>query len=362
MSTLSSPDGAARDDAPQRISLGSILWPLALSLAVLAVIGYRTFDPATFGVLARQLDPWLLLAAVGTVVTRVGFGALRLNVLSHGLLSVRQAVRTQFAWDFFGAVTPTSVGGGPFVVAFMSKDQGVPLGDATSLIIFSTLLEMLWHATLVPVLLWLSARLDIFPAALGTVGFGAMLAAFALYLAYVVVLAYSTLVDPRLLAVIVGTVFRVPWLRRFRPRALRVMVGMRERAHVLRAESVAFYVKGFCLSVVPWISRYLLPVFVIWSVYPALDKRLAFLRSVALQLAALFLPTPGGAGAIEGLYVLFFGPPLQPQPLVAPTLLVWRLLLYYLFVFVGVFISIQYVQRSVRPSATRAAAGRPAPR
>ena len=324
-------------------------------MAVLVAVSYYTFDLGTFRELVRQLNPWLLLAAVGTVVTRVYFGALRLRVLSHGLLSVREGVRSQLAWDFFGAVTPSSVGGGPFIVLFLSKDQGVPLGEATSLILFSTLLEMLWHAMLVPVLLGLSVYVDVFPDAMGAVGFGAMLTAFVLYLAYVAVLAYGTLVDPHLLAAVVGTAFRLKWLRRFRLRALRVMVQMKERAEVLRAESVPFYLKAFCLSVVPWISRYLLPVFVIWSVYPAVDKGLAFLRSVALQLGALFLPTPGGAGAIEGLYVLFLGSPLQPQPLVAPTLLAWRFLLYYLFVFVGVFISIQFVQRSVRPSAKPAA-------
>ena len=37
----------------------------------------------------------------------------------------------------------------------------------------------------------------------------------------------------------------------------------------------------------------------------------------------------------------------MPQSLVAPTLLVWRLLSYYLFIFVGIYIAIQYVQRRV---------------
>ena len=345
--------------APRRITIGAVLWRLGLSLAVLAVVGHYTFDLGTFRELARQLNPWLLVAALGTVVTRVLFGALRLHVLSHGRLAVRQWVRSQLAWDFFGAVTPSSVGGGPFIVLFLSKDQGVPLGEATSVILFSTLLEMLWHAMLVPVLLGLSLSLDVFPEALGTVGFGALVTAFALYLAYVAVLTYGTLVDPHVLAVVVGAVFRLRWLRRFRLRALRVMVEMKGRAGVLRGESAGFYLKGFVLSVVPWVSRYLLPVFLIWSVYPALDKPLALARAAALQLGSLFLPTPGGAGAIEGLYVLFLGAPLQPQPLVAPTLLAWRFLLYYLFVFVGVAIAVQYVQRSARPRAA-AAVSRPA--
>lgn len=334
------PDGRA-------ISITSILWPLGLSLVVLIVISYYTFSFDTFKQLLRYLNPWLLAAALGTVATRIYFGALRLNYLSHGVLSIREGVRSQLAWDFFGAVTPSAVGGGPFIILFLSKDQDVPLGEATSLILFSTLLDLLWHASLILILLGMSTSFSVFPEAMGTVGYGAMLTAFALYLAYVCILAYSTLINPRFLTVLVAAVFRIRWIRRYRRRALRVMHDLQERADILRSQSRVFYVKGFVFSIIPWMSKYLLPVFLIGSVYPAVDWFLALLRAAALQVGALFLPTPGGAGAIEALYLLFFAPPVQPESLVAPTLLAWRFLHYYLFVFLGVFIAIQYVQRKV---------------
>ena len=150
------------DEAPpipetrQKIKISNILWPLFLSLSVLVVISYYTFDLGTFKQLLQQLNPWFLLAAVGTVVARVAFGALRLNYLSHGLLNFRESVRSQLAWDFFGAVTPSSVGGGPFIVVFLSKDRDIPLGDSTAIILFSTLLEMLWQALLIPTIVLLS--------------------------------------------------------------------------------------------------------------------------------------------------------------------------------------------------------------
>ena len=324
----------------QKIKISNILWPLFLSLSVLVVISYYTFDLGTFKQLLQQLNPWFLLAAVGTVVTRVAFGALRLNYLSHGLLNFRESVRSQLAWDFFGAVTPSSVGGGPFIAVFVSRDRNISLGESTSIILFSTLLEMLWQAFLIPTIVVLSFYFDVFPAAMGTVGFSAMMTAFLIYV-------YSTLINPRFLAVLVGTAFKLPFLRRFRTRALRTMGEMRSRSELLRSETPMYYVKGFLISLVPWLSRYALPMFLIWSVYPAVDKLLVFLRAAALQLGALFMPTPGGAGAVEGLYLLFFGPPIMPQSLVAPTLLVWRLLSYYLFIFVGIYITIQFVQRKV---------------
>jgi uncharacterized membrane protein YbhN (UPF0104 family) len=75
---------------------------------------------------------------------------------------------------------------------------------------------------------------------------------------------------------------------------------------------------------------------------------LVVLRTMALTLGSVVLPTPGGAGGLEGLYALFFGPPLIPQALVAPTLLMWRLLGYYIFIALGAFLSMHHVQQTFR--------------
>ncbi|NNF57519.1 MAG: flippase-like domain-containing protein [Rhodothermaceae bacterium] len=347
-------DEAKTPLAERKVSVSNILWPLLLSVSVLVVIGYYTFDLQAFRGLLGSLNPWLLLAALGTVGTRVAFGGLRLHYFSHGRLSVRDGLRSQLAWDFFAYVTPSTIGGGPFAAVFVSKDRGLPLGEATSIFLFSMLMDQLWAAFLMPTMVILSFYVGVFPEAMGTIGFATMLTAFVVFVAWVAILAYGTLINPRMLAVLVGTVFRIRWLRRFRTRALRVMAEMRHRSTILRSQPLGFYAKGFLLTLIPWLSRYALPVFLIWSVYPSVDKLLVFLRAAALQLGALFLPTPGGAGAMEGLYLLFFGPPIMPEALVAPTLLAWRLLSYYLFIFAGTFIALQFIQRRVRSESADA--------
>ena len=333
--------------AERKVSIKNILWPLLLSVSVLVVISYYTFDFGTFKQLIGELNPWLLLAAVGTIFTRVFFGGWRLHYVSRGRLSLRDGIRSQLAWDFFAYVTPSTIGGGPFAAVFVAKDRDIPLGEATSIFLFSMLLDQFWFVVLMPTMVILSFYIGVFPDAMGTVGFVTMLTAFLVFMVWVSILAYSTLFNPRLLAVIVGTIFRLKWLRRFRTSALRVMGEMKQRSKILRSQRPMFYVKGFALTLVPWLSRYMLPVFLIWSVHPAVDKLLVSLRAAALQLGAIFMPTPGGAGAMEGLYLLFFGPPIMPQSLVAPTLLAWRLLSYYLFIFVGVYIALQFVRRKV---------------
>lgn len=343
--------GGERPEAPERLSLSTLAWPLLLSLGVLALIGYFTFDPAAFRQTVERVNPWLLAAAVATVVLRVGFGGWRLIHFSGGRLDLPGAVRSQVAWDFFAYVTPSTIGGGPLAAVYISRTRGLPLGEATSIILFAILMDQICFALTIPALLICAAYVDVFPASLGTVGSGAMMLFFGGFMGWVLVFGYSTLFRPRLLARLVGRLFSLRWLRRFRKRALGVVGDLEKRARVLRSQPPSFYVRGFCITLVPWIARYLLAVFVIWSVYPEVDKWLVFLRSAALNLGSLALPTPGGAGGVEGLYALFLGTPLIPKALVAPTLLVWRLLSYYLFIAAGIFTALRHVQQSAHQHA-----------
>lgn len=343
----SAAEQAAREAGGKRVGARSILWPVLLSLAALVVVGYFTFDLAAFRDALGRLDPWFLVAAVGTVLARVGVGGWRLDYFSHGRLGLRAGVRSQIAWDFFAYVTPSTVGGGPFASVFISRDRKMPLGEATSIILFAMLLDQVSLALTIPVLLACAAFVDVFPAALGTVGSWSLGLFFLAYTAWVLVFAYGTLVRPQVLTWLVGGVLRIKWLRRFKRRALRVLSDLQARSAVLRKQPLRFYIKGFGLTLVPWISRYLLAVFVIRSVYSGTDGLLVFLRSAALNLGTLALPTPGGAGGAEGLYLLFFGPEVMPPALVAPTLLVWRLLSYYVFILAGLFVTMRYLQKRV---------------
>ena len=79
-----------------------------------------------------------------------------------------------------------------------------------------------------------------------------------------------------------------------------------------------------------------------------LDVLLTLARTAAMTLGSLVIPTPGGSGGVEGLYALFLGPPIMPKFLVAPTLLVWRLLGYYIFIALGGYLTMHRVRAEIR--------------
>ena len=321
------------------------LWlPITLSLLVLGIVAFFTVEPATLVDLRRTR--WGLLALAPAVLgLRVALGAWRLLYFSRGQLRFAGAIRAQLAWDFFSIITPSTVGGGPIAPAYIARDSRIAVGDATALILFAILLDQIWFSFSIVIVIISSLHVDLIPDSLGTVGTITFVLYGAGYMVWTILFAYATFFRPQLLTVVIARIFSVPGLRRARGRALRVMVNLQNRARVLRRQQPLFYVKGLLLTIVGWLSRYGLIVIILASMHADLDYLLATLRTVAMMLGALVLPTPGGAGGVEALFALMLGP-LMPQSLVAPALLIWRLLAYYLFLAAGTYITAHQVMRN----------------
>ncbi len=318
-----------------------------LSVLVLALIGVHTFELDEFRRLIDRLNPLLVLPALAMVGVRVFFGGWRLSYVSHGNLSIGQGIRAQLAWDFFSNVSPSAIGGGPFAALYVARDRRIKVGEATAFMLFAILLDQLFFAVTIPLLLLGMPFLEVFPDSLGRVGTLALTGLFIGMMVWVTVFGYAVLVRPELLQRMIDGLFKIKWLRKFRSRVAGEMVQFARYSTFLRSQPLRFFVNGFLLTTASWTGRYLLTFFIVWSVYPSFDWLLLIVRTAAMSVGSMFLPTPGGSGGIEWLYFVFIGP-LIPGALVAPTLLVWRLLGYYLFLGLGVFLSMHHVQQTIR--------------
>ncbi len=324
-----------------------LIVPVLLSVAVLVLITVYTFEPTHFEELLGNLNVWWLGAAVASVVVRVAAGGWRLSYVSRGNLRFWDGIRAQLAWDFFSNVTPSAIGGGPVAALYIARDRRIAVGQATALMLFTMLLDQVLFAISVPLILIAAAFLDVFPASLGVAGETAFILLFLGMMVWVVVLGYAVLIRPEILQSITARLFRFRWLRRFEKRAAVEMNQLRQRSKLLRHQPASFFVNGLLMTVAVWSARFVLPLFIVLSVFGGVDAMLMFVRTIALSLGAVVLPTPGGSGGIEGLYALLLGP-LMPATLVAPTLLAWRVLGYYLFIALGIYLSMHQVQQSIR--------------
>lgn len=341
------------------ISLKGLILPLALGLGVLGIIAWFTWDEGAFSHFINAVNPWIMLGAVGATLARVVFGGWRISFVSRHSLGFKTGIRCQLMWDFASNISPSVVGGAPLTAYYISRESRVTsmetkasrkgpiaIGDASAVMTYVMLLDQVWFALSVPVILVASLYMDVIPAAAGTVGLWTAMIYFVGLMAYAGIFAYATLFHPELLSRIAAKLFKLPFLRRFRDRVLKEMEQFGVRAAVLRKQKKDFFLRGFFLTSGTWLARYSLAVLVIWSFVPDVDTLLLTMRSIAQTISSLIMPTPGGAGGIEGLYALFFGDLLPSAALIVPSLLTWRILGYYIFLVMGVTISTRHLQRT----------------
>jgi uncharacterized protein (TIRG00374 family) len=351
MAASLSPSTPPRDG----LSARSLIVPVLLSGAALGLILVFTYEPGAFGLLAGAFRPGLLALAVGALALQYAFGGLRLRYIAHGAVPFGRGVRAQVAWDFMSALTPSAIGGAPLASYFVAKENGLTLGRATAVMLFSMLLDQVWFALTIPAILIATASIDVFPPALGEVGAGTLTAYFLVLLGWVGFFAYATLLRPEVIERAAAWLTRRRWLRRFEGRVAEEMGRMKEQARVLRGQPLGFYVAGTLLAAGVWVCRYLVLLFLAWSVTPGLAWTTFLFRTGAMWLTVLAFPTPGGSGGMEGQFLLFLAP-LLPPGFDGPVLLAWRLLSYHLFIVLGLFVTTHTIRAAVRSRRANGAA------
>ena len=311
-----------------------VVWPVALSLVAIVGIVAFTTEGEDLVAVARQFRPGLLAVAALFLGLQVSFASVRLRHISQGALGLRQAYRGQITWDFLSAITPSALGGGPFAAYFIARDNGLPFGRVSAFMLFSMLMDQVWFAVLIVSLFALATALPVFPTALGAASIGTVALYLIGLLAWISFFAYATLVRPQLIEWVAGRVVRIKWLRRFEPRVKDEARKLRRQASVLRSQPPAFYAKGFALTALTWCSRYAIVLYSAFAVASIARPVLFYLRTAALWLVGIALPTPGGAGGMEALYLLFLGE-LLPEGAAGPALLGWRMIAYYAVLVIG---------------------------
>lgn len=316
----------------------------------MAGVIYYTYTPGILEHLLPKRMPGLLIALVVSFL-RVWFTAAKFRVLSEGVISWMGSYRIVLTWDFTSAVTPSTIGGAPMATYAMTK-EGLKLGEATAIILYSVLLDQIWFAIAIPILLVAGIFYEVVPPEVGLVGEASMLLLYVILLSYASILAYGVLVNPAAIKKVVKAVFKLPILRRYQDKIGAEAENLESYAHQLRKKPISFLLKAFFFSTMTWMARIALPTIVILSLLPA-PEVLSALRSLAMNLAFLVVPTPGGSGGVEGLFVLFQGPLISRESFIGLALFLWRLISYYITIAIGMAATTWYINRQVVESTQK---------
>ena len=310
----------------------------------MAVVIYLTYTPGVLHHLKPKRMPGLVIAVIVSLL-RVWFVAAKIRFLAEGQLNWMQSFRVVLTWDFTSSVTPSTIGGAPMATYAMTK-EGLNAGQSTAIILYGVLLDQLWFAIAVPILLISGLYYEVVPANIGMVGDISMLLLYAGLLTYASLLAYSVLKNPAVLKKVVNGVFRLPLLRRWRETVKEEAEHLEEYSHELRKKPTSFLLKAFFLSTMAWLCRIALPTIVILSLLPA-HEILSILRSLAMNLAFLIMPTPGGSGGVEGLFAIFQGPLIDRKAFIGLAVFLWRVISYYISIGLGMMATTWYINQSM---------------
>ena len=134
----------------------------------MAGVIWYTYTPGILEYLAPKRLPGLGIALVVSIL-RVWFSAAKFGFLSAGVISWIGAFRVQLSWDFTSAVIPSTIGGAPMATYAMTK-EGLRLGESTAIILYSVLLDQIWFAIAIPILLVAGVYMDVVPPSVGFPG------------------------------------------------------------------------------------------------------------------------------------------------------------------------------------------------
>jgi glycosyltransferase 2 family protein len=326
------------------ISFKYLAISLGLSIISMGIVIYLTYTPGILEHLKPKRLPGLALAVAVTLL-KVYFSAAKIRFLADKAISKMAAMRIALTWDFASAVTPSTIGGAP-VATFAMTREGIKLGKSSAIVLYGVLLDQFWYALAVPILVVSSIYFQVLPEEIGLVGNITMILIYISLLTYGAFLAYGLLMNPSSLKKIVNVVFSLPFLRKYSDRVNVEAENLEKYSIELQKKTYSFFLKAFFLSTMSWLCRIAIPVIVVLSLLPA-NEILLVLRSLAMNLAFLVIPTPGGSGGVEGLFAIFLGPLIDRSGFIGLAVFVWRIITYYISIGIGIIAMLWYVNDSV---------------
>ncbi len=306
---------------------------------------------------------WILMALLGMVVRDVAY-MYRIRVLTDDELSWKQSFRVIMLWEFASALTPSVVGGSGIAMFILNREK-INLGKSTAIVLVSALLDELFYITMVAIVLIAIGTSNLFPINLQKTIFGTTYGTQGLFwigYGFICLLTTAIMIGvffiPRTLKYLLLQIFRLPILRRWRYNVIQIGDDIITTSKELKGKPVIYWVKAFGATYVSWTARYLVVNFLILAfvsheskiISGFMEHLLIYARQLVMWVIMLISPTPGSSGVAEFAFSGFFKE-FIPLGLVGALALLWRLISYYPYLFIGAIILPRWLRATSKASA-----------
>ncbi|MDR2361739.1 MAG: flippase-like domain-containing protein [Prevotellaceae bacterium] len=343
-----SPDIKARSAPAPSVKPYQILIPIVLGLAVIVWLFSSEFDIADLSSASfTPLSVVFILIAFALMFLRDATMMCRFRLLSDKRISWKQAFVVNVLSEFTSTVTPTAIGGSSLVVFFLAK-EGVEAGRSTTIMLVNLFLDELFFVALCPLLFLLLPLQALFPPAAGIATFGyVFIGLYALHLVWAAALFVGIFIRPDWVKNMLALLFRLPFIRRWRDKADVITDNLVQASRDIKHRSPLFWLKAFLLTFVTWSVRFLVVNAIFLAFVPVANHLALYARQVILWVFMGAMPTPGGSGMSELAFTQYYGDICSSGSIVLLVTLIWRLVSYYLYLFLGIFIIPRWLHEAV---------------
>lgn len=334
-----------------RFKPSMVIWPILFGLVG---VGFMLWREMRNGIPDEPLalnEHWWFFALLVVLFTLMKdfSGMYRLRVMSGAPLTFRQLFRIRMLYEFTSAVTPSAAGGSSLEVIFIHR-EGIKISRATSMTILALFMDELLMIVFFPALLAVIPYGDLFTSE-GYFQYGylwAFIIGYSMKFVWVTLLFIGLFFKPSVFVSIIGFVFRLKWLKRFRLRGLRTAIEMRQCAQEIRHESFGYWLRLALSTIGIWGFRFLIANAAIMIFNPlSFDANLmCFARQYILGIVCMIVPTPGGSGFAEVMFDDFLVGYISQKMSTVVIASIWRLFTYYYYLIAGVIILPQWLGRS----------------
>lgn len=297
----------------------------------------------------------LMLALAMMVIRDLGY-MYRIRILTDKQLSWKQSFEVIMLWEFASAMTPSIVGGSG-IAMFILNREGINFGKSTAITFVTAMLDEIFYIVTVPIVLIAVGTDSLFPESWAGDTFGTNSVKVLFWIGYLFIVLLTLLITlsiflfPGLFKRILQRITSLSFLKRFRKRATEIGNEIILTSTELRGKPFSYWARSFGATLVSWAARFMTLNFILLIFSPNFFRSDLFNhlevvgRQLVMWVIMLISPTPGGSGIAELALAKFFDY-LMPAGLLALVAILWRLMTYFPYLFVGAFILPRFLRRT----------------
>ncbi len=330
-----------------------VIYPIIIGLLVVGYMLYNEFDINALKEIKFTTTSLLFIGVsiLCMVIRDLGY-MLRMRILTDNYFTWKKAFRTIMLWEFTSAITPSAIGGTSVAILFVHK-EGLSVGKSSAVVMATSFLDELYFIIMFPLIVITFNSSGLWE--IGDTGsfisnslFWICVIGYTIKLAYLLVISYGLFNNPRHLKWLLLKIFKLPILKKWRHGAHNAGTEIIASSINLKKKHFSFWFKAFLSTFFSWTARYwvvnaMFAAF--WfSSYSWADHFLMFARQLIMWIMMLVSPTPGGSGFAEYVFSKFLGEFLPNAGLAVAMAVIWRLISYYPYLFIGVIMVPQWVK------------------